>query len=54
MQTLEETVLKPIMWAVAALMVGFHKVLSFLGMPADSGWTWAMSIIGLTLSAVKK
>jgi YidC/Oxa1 family membrane protein insertase len=49
MQTLEETVLKPIMWAVAALMVGFHKALSFIGMPADSGWTWAFSIIGLTI-----
>ena len=49
MQTLEETVLKPIMWAVAVLMVGFHKALSFIGMPEDSGWTWALSIVGLTV-----
>jgi YidC/Oxa1 family membrane protein insertase len=49
MQALEETVLKPIMWAVAWLMVGFHKVLSSIGMPADSGWTWALSIVGLTI-----
>ncbi len=49
MQTLEETVLKPIMWAVAVLMVGFHKALSFIGLPEDSGWTWGLSIVGLTV-----
>ncbi|HET7303364.1 MAG TPA: membrane protein insertase YidC [Segeticoccus sp.] len=49
MQTLEETVLKPIMWAVAWLMVGFHKAFTYIGIPADSGWSWALSIVGLTV-----
>ena len=30
-------------------MVGIHDVLSTMGMPAASGWTWTLSIIGLVL-----
>ena len=30
-------------------MVGLHDVLSDAGMPAASGWTWTLSIIGLVL-----
>ena len=40
--------LYPIEWAVAWLMVNLHDVLS-LFMPADSGYTWALSIVGLTI-----
>src|SRR5215213_2729800 len=30
-------------------MVAFHTVLSGIGMPADGGWTWALSIVGLVV-----
>ncbi|MEE1650385.1 membrane protein insertase YidC [Brachybacterium sp. J144] len=40
--------LYPIEWAVAWLMVQFHRLLS-LFMEADSGITWVLSIVGLTV-----
>jgi YidC/Oxa1 family membrane protein insertase len=42
-------ILAPLEWVVATIMVGFHSVLTALGLPAASGWTWAMSIIGLVI-----
>ena len=39
----------PFQWLVSAIMVGLHDGLGSLGMPAASGWTWALSIIGLVL-----
>jgi YidC/Oxa1 family membrane protein insertase len=39
----------PFQWLVSAIMVVFHDGLSALGMPAASGWTWTLSIIGLVL-----
>jgi YidC/Oxa1 family membrane protein insertase len=43
------TLLRPLEYAVAYIMVGFHTVLSAIGLPADSGWTWALSIVGLVV-----
>ena len=43
------TVLYPLEYAVAFIMVQFHSALSALGLPAASGWTWALSIIGLVV-----
>ncbi|WP_193106309.1 membrane protein insertase YidC [Brachybacterium sp. FME24] len=40
--------LYPIEWAVAWLMVKFHAVLSVF-MEPDSGFTWVLSIVGLTV-----
>ena len=39
----------PFQWLVSAIMVGLHDGLSTIGMPAASGWTWTLSIIGLVL-----
>ncbi|MCA4133237.1 membrane protein insertase YidC [Arthrobacter sp. M4] len=44
-----ETIMFPFKWLVSAIMVGFHDGLSFIGLPAASGWTWTLSIIGLVL-----
>ena len=44
-----DTVLFPLEWVVATIMVGFHTVLESIGMPAASGWTWALSIVGLVI-----
>lgn len=35
---------------VAYVLVGFEKVLGFLGMSPTSGWTWALSIVGLVIT----
>ena len=43
------SILAPFKWLVSAIMVGFHDGLSAIGMPAASGWTWTLSIIGLVL-----
>src|SRR3954451_6753227 len=43
------TIMAPFKWLVSAIMVGFHDGLSTIGMPAASGWTWTLSIIGLVL-----
>jgi YidC/Oxa1 family membrane protein insertase len=42
-------ILYPLEYAVAWLMVQWHSLLSFLGMPEESGWTWALSIVGLVI-----
>jgi len=39
----------PFKWLVSIIMVGFHEGLTAIGLPAASGWTWTLSIIGLVL-----
>lgn len=43
-----DTILYPIEWVVANIMVLVHQALEFLGMGPASGLTWALSIVGLT------
>jgi len=43
------TIMAPFRWLISAMMAGFHDGLSAIGMPAASGWTWTLSIIGLVL-----
>jgi YidC/Oxa1 family membrane protein insertase len=49
MGNLLNTVLLPLEYVVAWIMVAFHSVLSAVGMPADGGWTWTLSIVGLVI-----
>ena len=42
--------LYPFRWLVSAIMIGLHHGLSTAGMPAASGWTWTLSIVGLVLA----
>ena len=44
-----DSILHPLEWIVAWIMVAWHTVLTNLGMPATSGWTWTLSIVGLVL-----
>ncbi|WP_314192244.1 membrane protein insertase YidC [uncultured Arthrobacter sp.] len=44
-----ETIMFPFKWLVSIIMVGFHEGLTAIGLPAASGWTWTLSIIGLVL-----
>ena len=43
------TMMQPIYWAVSGLVVFFHWLLSFV-LPPDSGVTWTLSIILLTVT----
>jgi YidC/Oxa1 family membrane protein insertase len=49
MGNLINTVLFPLEWVVAWIMVGFHTVLTAIGLPEASGWTWGLSIVGLVV-----
>jgi len=43
------TILRPLEYCVAWIMVAFHSALSTIGLPETSGWTWALSIVGLVI-----
>jgi len=47
--TIFDSVLGPIEWVVAWLMVAFHQVFTAIGLPEASGLTWGPSIVGLTI-----
>ena len=42
------TLMTPIYWAISGTIVGFHWLFSQF-MDFNSGWTWALSIIALTV-----
>ncbi|WNM24486.1 membrane protein insertase YidC [Demequina capsici] len=44
------TILYPLEWLVANVMVIWHQGLSFLGMNPDAGITWALAIVGLVVT----
>lgn len=44
-----DTLLAPLEWVVAWLMVGFHTIFTAIGLPAEAGYTWALSIVGLVV-----
>jgi len=43
------TILWPIKWVVEAILVFFHTILTNVGLGADAGITWVLSIVGLVL-----
>jgi YidC/Oxa1 family membrane protein insertase len=49
MNSMFDTVLAPLEWVVAWLMVGFHTFFTAIGLPAEAGFTWALSIVGLVI-----
>jgi YidC/Oxa1 family membrane protein insertase len=44
-----DSILSPIMVAVAWIMVRVHDLMVFIGMSEGSGWAWVLSIVGLTV-----
>jgi YidC/Oxa1 family membrane protein insertase len=44
-----DTLLWPIKWVIEAILVAFHTILSAVGLDADNGLTWVLSIVGLVL-----
>ena len=49
MGDLINTIIGPIEWLVAWIMYGFHQAFTAIGMNPASGWTWALSIVGLVI-----
>jgi YidC/Oxa1 family membrane protein insertase len=47
--TIGHAIMTPLYYAVSFILVGFHKGLSSIGFDPAGGWTWILSIIGLTL-----
>jgi len=45
-----DSVLAPLEWVVAWLMVGCHTIFTAIGLPAASGLTWGLSIVGLVVA----
>lgn len=44
-----DTILWPLKWLVEAILVGFHNLLTAVGMGTGWGGTWVLSIVGLVL-----
>src|SRR4051795_3030199 len=44
-----DTVLFPLEWFVATIMVGWHSLFTALGIPSASGVAWTLSIVGLVV-----
>ena len=42
-------ILWPFKWILEAILVFFHMAFTAVGMPADEGYTWVVSIVGLVL-----
>ena len=45
-----DTILFPLEWVVANIMVGWHWLFTTLGMDSSSGWAWTLSIVGLVVT----
>jgi YidC/Oxa1 family membrane protein insertase len=41
-------IMDPLYWVISVVLVGWHNVWSLV-LPPESGWSWALSIVGLTL-----
>src|SRR5699024_3172890 len=45
-----DTVMTPLYYGVSAIMLSWHWAFQQIGLDPDSGWTWALSLIGLTVT----
>ena len=45
-----DTILYPLEWVVANIMVIWHKFWSLIGLDPDAGITWALAIVGLVVT----
>lgn len=44
-----ETLLWPLRWLVEVILVLWHKLFTFIGMPPDAGVTWVLAILGVVI-----
>ncbi len=43
-------IMTPLYYAVSGILLAWHKLFEVIGMSPESGWTWVLSIIGLTIT----
>lgn len=43
-------IMTPLYYAVSAVLLAWHRVFEAFGLSADSGWTWVLAIVGLTVT----
>ncbi len=43
-------IMTPLYYAVSAVLLAWHKAITSLGLSEDSGWAWALAIVGLTIT----
>lgn len=43
-------IMTPLYYAVSGILLVWHKIFASIGLPENSGWTWALSIVGLTVT----
>ena len=42
-------IMTPLYYAVSAVLLAWHRIFATV-LPRDSGWTWALAIVGLTIT----
>ena len=45
-----DAILFPFIWFDSAILVGFEWLLTQMGLPDTSGWTWVLAIVGLVIT----
>jgi YidC/Oxa1 family membrane protein insertase len=50
LQAAGTAIITPLYYVTSAILAGWHWLFTNLGLSDDSGWTWALSIIGLTIT----
>lgn len=43
-------IMTPLYYAVSGILLVWHKIFASIGLAENSGWTWALSIVGLTVT----
>lgn len=42
-------IMDPLYWVISWILVFWHTIWTTIGLPPNGGWSWALSIVGLTL-----
>ena len=50
--TIGHYILTPLYYAISGVMLAWHELFRLIGLDPDGGASWALSIIGLTLSLI--
>jgi YidC/Oxa1 family membrane protein insertase len=43
-------IMTPLYYLVSGVLLAWHKLFTLIGLGYDSGWTWALAIVGLTIT----
>ena len=43
-------IMTPLYYAVSGILLVWHRIFESVGLSGESGWTWALSIVGLTVT----